>query len=134
MAATLLRQWQQLTPAEQAYLRSKPHHAFALREAREAAYEETTRRFGRNGHNNNADAFRHCFWSAILARELGYENALKFTTAHEAFPSNPAAEKSMDLFNNRIGLSIGRAKGTNQTISLRCMAALQSGKLKVMVK
>lgn len=124
MAPTLLKQWHRLTPAEQAYLRSNPHHAFALREARDAAFLETTRRFGKSGHNNNADAFRHCFWSAVLVRELGFDNASRFTAAHETLPDNPAAEESMDLHNNRIGLSVGRAKGTNQSISLRCMAAL----------
>jgi hypothetical protein len=134
MAQTLYEQWEKLTPQEQAYLRSKPHHAFAIQGARDAAYEETKRRFGRNGHNDKSDAFRHCFWSALLARELGFQDALKFTTAHEAFPTNPRGEKEMDLHNNRIGLNIGRSKGTNGAISMRCMAALQSGQLKFMVK
>lgn len=134
MASTLYKQYQQPTPQEQSYLRGNPHHAFAIQEAREEAYEETQRRFGRNGHNDKSDAFRHCYWSALLARELGFHNALKFTTAHEGLPTNPPEEKSMDCHNNRIGLNIGRVKGTNQVFSMRCMAALQAGQSKVMVK
>ena len=134
MAATLYKQFQRLTPQEQSYLRSKPYHAFAIQAARDSAYGETQRRFGRNGHNDRSDAFRHCYWSALLARELGFQDALAFTSAHEAFPNNPAEEKRMDLHNNRVGLTIGRAKGTDQVLSMRSMAALQSGQLKVMVK
>ncbi|MEH6434043.1 DUF6973 domain-containing protein [Massilia sp. DD77] len=134
MAATLYKQFQRLTPQEQSYLRSRPYHAFAIQAARDTAYKETQRRFGRNGHNDRSDAFRHCYWSALLARELGFQDALKFTTAHEAFPANPPAEKTMDIHNNRIGLDIGRVKGTDQALSMRCMAALQAGKLKIMVK
>jgi hypothetical protein len=55
-------------------------------------------------------------------------------TAHEAFPANPPEKKSMDLHNNMVGLNIGRTKGTNLALSLRCMAAVRSGKLQVVEK
>lgn len=134
MALTLYKHLRRLTPVEQSYLRRNPHHALTIYEAQDAAYTETQRRFGRNGHNDAADAFRHCFWSALLARELGFQAALRFTNAHEAYPQNPLGEKRMDVHNNRVGLNIGRAKGTNQAISLRCMAALRSGQLKIIEK
>jgi hypothetical protein len=47
----------------------------------------------------------------MLARDLGYQNALQFTNAHESDPRNPPQEKAMDLHNNSVGLSIGRAGG-----------------------
>ena len=56
------------------------------------AFAETQRRVGIDGHNDKSDAFRHCFWSAILSRELGFMNALEFTTAHESSPTNPPNE------------------------------------------
>lgn len=102
--ASVYEQFQQLTPEEQAYIRSHPFHAVPIKDAKEAAYAETRTRFGHNGHNDKSDAFRHCYWSALLARDLGYSNAKRFTTAHESSPSNPANEKAMDLHNNAIGL------------------------------
>lgn len=106
-------QYQNLTELEQSYLRNNPHHAWALKSSKEAAYTETKKRFGYNGRNEKSDAFRHCFWSALLARDLGYNNALQFTNAHESSPKNPPKEKSMDLHNNSIGLTIGRTGGEN---------------------
>lgn len=127
-------QYQQLTPKEQAYLRDNPHHAMILKDARETAFAETIRRFRRNGRNDKSDAFRHCFWSAMLARDIGYQDAMRFTTAHESSPKNRLEEKRMDLHNNRVGLHIGFSKGSNDILSARCMAALRAGKLKVLVE
>ncbi len=131
---TLYAQYQQLTPKEREYLHTHPHHAVILRGAREAAFAETIRRFGPNGHSDKSDAFRHCFWSAILARDIGYQDAMRFTTAHESSPKNRIEEKRMDLHNNRVGLGIGFKKGTNAVISERCMSALHAGKLQVLVE
>jgi len=47
---------------------------------------------------------------------------------------NDPAEKEMDLHNNKVGLEIGRTKGTNSTLIARCFAALTAGRLKVLVK
>ncbi len=101
-------QFTKLTPAEQAYIAANPDHALTIRNSKDTAFNETKRRFGKNGHNDKSDAFRHCFWSAILARDLGYKNALHFTTAHESDPANPPGEKTMDLHNNGVGLAIGK--------------------------
>ena len=131
--ASLYEQYQQLTPQEQAYLRNNPHHAMILKDAREAAFAETLRRFRRNGHNDQSDAFRHCFWSAMLARDIGYSDAKRFTSAHESSPKNRLDEKRMDLHNNQVGLDIGRSKGSNAILSARCMSALRAGKLIVLV-
>lgn len=134
MATSVYEQYNNLTSDEQMYIKSHPHHAFAIKESKEKAFAETIKYFGINGRNDKSDAFRHCFWSAILARELGYQNALQFTNAHESDPRNLPDEKAMDLQNNSIGLSIGRIGGNNNHLSGRCMAALLNGKLKVIKK
>jgi len=131
MATSVYDQYKNLTLQEQQYIRSHPHHAFSIKESKEIAFSETRKRFGMNGRNDKSDAFRHCFWSAILARDLGYQNALQFTNAHESDPRNPPKEKVMDLHNNSVGLSIGRTGGNNNQLSGRCMSALLTGKLKV---
>ncbi|NOX44080.1 MAG: hypothetical protein GXP19_10155 [Gammaproteobacteria bacterium] len=108
--------------------------ALSIKRSKEKAFEETIKYFGINGRNDKSDAFHHCFWSAILAQELGYHNALQFTNAHESDPRNPSEEKAMDLHNNSIGLSIGRNGGNNNYLSGRCMATLLNGQLKVINK
>lgn len=134
MSLSVYDQFKQLTPHEQQYITAHPHHAFAINSSKEAAFRETKMRFGFNGRNDKSDAFRHCFWSAILAREIGYSGALQFTTAHESSSLNPKDEKEMDLHNNGVGLSIGRIGGADQALSQRCMAALMVGQLKVLVQ
>lgn len=54
-------------------------------------------------HNDIADAFRHAFWNALNAHDIGAYLAKGFADAHENFPNNPDLEKSMDLINNNIG-------------------------------
>ncbi|UVW27588.1 hypothetical protein [Massilia sp. H6] len=129
---TLYEHYEELTRQEKAYLSSNPHHAMILKDSRELAFAETIRIFRRNRQNDKSDAFRHCFWSAILARDLGFHNATRFTTAHESSPKNRLEEKRMDLHNNRIGLGIGLLTGTNASLSARCMTALRTGKLRVL--
>jgi hypothetical protein len=134
MAASLYKQYTKLTLEERQYLGTHPHHAMTIEQSTKDAYQETQRRFGRNGRNDKSDAFRHCFWSAILARELGVDNALRFTSAHEAHADNDPAEKEMDLHNNKVGIGFGKNAGTNQELSFRCMFALNGGQLKILVK
>ncbi|MBD8512091.1 hypothetical protein L6J37_04400 [Photobacterium sp. WH77] len=85
----------------------------------------------KNGRNDASDAFRHCFWSALMARDLGYMNAQRFTNAHESSPDNPFMEKKMDLHNNDVGLRIGARGGSDSSLSNACMAALQGGELMI---
>lgn len=129
--ASAYEQYQNLTEKEKAYIKTHPHHVSAIKDSKGIAVKETKRIFGRNGRNDKSDAFRHCFWSALLSKELGYANALKFTTAHESSPLNPTNEKTMDLHNNKVGLKIGQGKKSIKTLSLQCHVALKSNKLKV---
>jgi hypothetical protein len=55
-----------------------------------------------NAGDNEADAFRHAYWSLLISRELGPVEAKKFTDAHERRPSNPES-RIMDLHNNQVG-------------------------------
>lgn len=133
--ATVYDQYNHLTSAERQFIKTYPIiDSMTIQEDTKKAFQETSRRFGLNGHNDKSDAFRHCFWSAMLARDIGYTKALEFTTAHESSPTNPANEKAMDLHNNSIGLFIGRAGMSDQLLSNQCIGALNSGRLVVLVK
>lgn len=134
MSASIYEQYDRLTDAEVRYLALNPHHAKIIMGSEKLASDETKRIFGRNGRNDKTDAFRHRFWSAILARDLGFLNAKKFTDAHEDFEENPKSEKSMDLHNNSIGLEIGKGGGDNKHLSSICLSALLNNRLFVIRK
>lgn len=96
---------------------------------------EAGRLFGEGSlHNGAGDAFRHCFWAALLARDIGTANALQFMKAHEDVPGNPALEKEMDLHNNGIGAAIGSASGrdSDAVLEKKCLDALVIGRLRVL--
>lgn len=55
-------------------------------------------------HNGNGDAFRHAYWNGSMVGELGVDYAKKWGDAHEYYSTG--IEKTMDLYNNRIGREI----------------------------
>ena len=123
-----------LTPREKLYLLTHPHHIGTIKENADKALAEAARQFPGPGlHNGPGDAFRHCYWSALLARDIGPDNAQTFTDAHEAYGDNPAGEKAMDLHNNGVGISIGRANqgATDGVLVGACINALNSGQLQL---
>ena len=66
-------QWNNLTPAEKAVITAltlrNPAAPLIIKNSKDVAFNETTAKFGYNGRNDKSDAFRHCFWSATLARD-----------------------------------------------------------------
>jgi len=131
MPVSIIKQLGRLSSEERIYLLMYPEHISTIKNAVFKAAAETERRFIGNNHNDAGDAFRHCFWSAILSRDLGYMHALRYTTAHETFSRNPPKEKAMDMHNNAVGLKIGRTRGPDQIISERCVSAMRSGELRL---
>jgi hypothetical protein len=122
-----------LTPAEKIYLALHPHQIAVIRADADKALAEAQRLFpGATLHNGEGDAFRHCYWSALLGRDIGKNNAVQFTSAHEGFSDNPSGERAMDLHNNAVGAGIGGANSGSPdgAISLLCQNALSTGKLK----
>ncbi len=63
-----------------------------------------------SGHNDEMDAYRHAYTSAVFAYELGIGLAGAMGTAHELrgnLNGQPHEEYFMDSFNNRVGLDVG---------------------------
>ena len=58
-------------------------------------------------HNNEGDAFKHCYMQAELTLWLGKNIAKYIGDKHEDKPDNPPKEKEMDLHNNAVGRQIG---------------------------
>jgi hypothetical protein len=82
-----------------------------FQEIREQAEQAAEERFtgSQDFTDDQADAFRHTYWNALLTKEFGEEWTAEFTTAHERNPANLAAAEAMDLHNNSIGRSIAVA-------------------------
>lgn len=59
-------------------------------------------------HNNEGDAFKHCYFQAELTLFLGRWIANLIGIKHEDKPNNPPKEKAMDLHNNTVGQQIGQ--------------------------
>lgn len=126
--------FQRLTGAEKWYVLTHPHHISTIQSNAEKALAEARRQYPNGGqHNGTADAFRHCYWSALLARDIGADNAKAFTDAHEDYEGNPAGEKAMDLHNNAAGIAIGRAhpNATDQELIGQCINAVNDGRLQL---
>ncbi len=121
-----------LTPAEKWFLITHPFMIGKIKENAEKALAESRKRYsGAGQHNGFGDAFRHCYWSALLARDIGKSAATKITTAHEGYSENPSSERAMDLHNNGVGVSIGQmnSKASDAKLAGLCSKALTSGKL-----
>jgi hypothetical protein len=55
--------------------------------------------------DDQADAFRHAYWNALVAKCCGVDFAADFATAHEA-NTQPGDALTMDLNNNAIGRTV----------------------------
>lgn len=85
-------------------------------------------------NGGHRDAFRHAYWNALMARDLGQDWTEQFATAHEAVPGNPGDFEAMDLYNNSIGRRIAAAHpgASNEVLARRVNEALKKGELIVL--
>lgn len=128
----ILDKWRNLNTAERAFISEHPLTTIDFNANANTALAEAQKRFAvASLRNGSGDAFRHCFWSAMNARDHGGKLAKQFGDAHEAAPGNPADEKKMDLFNNGIGFALGRnaAGASNEHLAVLCVEAWAGGKL-----
>jgi hypothetical protein len=96
------------------------------------------------------DAFRHCYWSALIARSFGAQLAKEVTDAHEHLQNvdlhvmqshegffgrdvHPASR--MDLHNNQVGIELGLrwSMATEEELADRCEEAVRSGRCIVLL-
>jgi RHS repeat-associated protein len=97
-----------------------PFQAIAANKCREKAYKYAKQFYGEewNADGTMANAFKHAFWNALMADEMGEEMAKEFADAHEAVNSksndpNIIDHTNMDYANNELGRSIKREKVTH---------------------
>ena len=99
-----------------------------------------------DGNGDQLDAFRHTFWMANLTIEIGGRRSKKLGKAHEkanykdfkkhqledgVFPDKISSE--MDLFNNEVGIAIGK-QGSSFELKNRVMESVLQGNCKIIKK
>lgn len=93
-----------LTPAERKLVDQNPKEAVVVFIQKTRAELSASRNFPAQGFNDESDAFRHYVWAGLLTKEIGAERAQMYLDAHEENRLQPAAERAMDLANNRGGI------------------------------
>lgn len=90
--------------------------------------------FASRGQEGPADALRHCFLAAMLARDIGYTDAMQVLVAHEMNAAWGTPASRMDLHNNAVGLEIGtRMKAASDVdLQVATMDAFLQGRLRVL--
>jgi hypothetical protein len=85
--------------------------------------------------DNDVDAFRHAYVSAVFAHELGVGSAAFWGFLNEAIPSfgsgssNSVASKNMDCWNNKVGRKHGKNAKQREGLLERIHDALKAGEL-----
>ena len=98
------------------------------------------------GNAEQVDAFRHTFWMASLTQEIGRRRAKKLGKAHEKgnyrdykkqkLEDGVVSDKissDMDLYNNNIGIEIGK-KTTKLALKKIVIETILQGKCKIIKK
>lgn len=93
---------EKLRDAEIKVISKNPLRAPKLLEIRDKAFQDAENK-AKASPGFPDDAYRHVYWSFLLAREFGENLAKEMADAHESGLNNPDAEKRMDLNNNAAG-------------------------------
>lgn len=72
--------------------------------------------------DNEADAFRHAYFSFRLADKIGSERAKRFTDSYEISNINTMGARCMDLFNNREGRRMCEESKSDKASDRRALA------------
>lgn len=85
-------------------------------------------------YNGAGDAFRHCWWSALMTRNQSVYVAAIVGDLHEHYAvGQPANEKDMDLYNNARGRDVAGMTVNDSHAANYCFNASLNGTLRVLV-
>jgi hypothetical protein len=104
---------------------------------------------GNDNNGGHLDAFKHSFWMARLSQGIGKGASLSLGKAHEKgnyktfkkhkledgfLPDKPSSD--MDLFNNMIGVEIGKKnkKASKKELIQHLLESLENGELRILSK
>ena len=119
----------------------RPLHAYTVKENAQKARDASANAGLPDPRDGQWDAFRHAYWNALNARDLGEQTSALFPTLHETgseannpkSPNYDPVSVKMDLYNNEVGRKIGAANPnvTDGELQIKVMEALNAGELKV---
>jgi hypothetical protein len=96
-----------VTPAERNYCFWNPYDCSKARDQAEIALQYAKDLYpDRTLFQGTGDAFRHCYWNALMEVFVDHETAYEVATRHES--QSRGVDKEMDLKNNKKGREIGR--------------------------
>lgn len=75
------------------------------------------------------DAFRHCYWNALMTVHIGADQAKSVADNHEESASGSPASSQMDYHNNQVGRDIGASSPDEGAALNGCVAATTDGRL-----
>lgn len=128
--------YDEMNEQEKRVCRHNPRDCYESRNAPGDSFDWQAKKFPRGGHNDRADAFRHCMWSGLMVkRSRDYQFAEQFGNAHEyGAKGQPVAERDMDLYNNDWGRFAGDQlrNSSDRAVADRCAQYANNGTLRTL--
>ncbi|GEC06572.1 hypothetical protein SSP24_42270 [Streptomyces spinoverrucosus] len=121
-----------ITDAEWDYCFWNPYDCSLAWDRADTAFKKAQELYPDNTlFQGTGDAFRHCYWNALMEIRLSTKDAYEIATRHES--TSRGVDKEMDLRNNSIGRGIGRSKTGQTSAGIRsrdaCRNAQKNGSL-----
>lgn len=108
-----------------------PIDCYTARNDANTAFNTAAELYPDSTHNGPGDAFRHCYWNALMAIHINPDQAKTVADNHEELGSGPEAERQMDYKNNEIGREIGSNSPDEESAKNGCIGAVDSGRLQL---
>ncbi|MDE7031071.1 MAG: hypothetical protein K2P63_14075 [Lachnospiraceae bacterium] len=147
MPASLYDKWGSLTDSEKALVVLYPTQALVIQSNAIKAMNSANSVYGHNGNGDVSDAYRHGYWNALNARDVGSGISEKFATAHEDISDEEMntlyngfygwQHRSMDLHNNKVGrevVSWSDISTYDIVLSERIKEQIKKGNMVILVK
>ncbi|MGK5507548.1 DUF6973 domain-containing protein [Brevibacillus formosus] len=127
-----------LNPKEQELYDQSPSKGFKALMAGKGAWNYTELAFGRNGTDEESDAFRHALWNMWIVWAVNDSWAEKWTSAHEdgaSYQNKKSLTYKMDMHNNEEGRYKAAQEGidsdsSRSDVKIAIDELYKSGKLK----
>lgn len=121
-----------VTEAESDYCFWNPYDCSIAHDRANVAFKKAQEIYPDNTlFQGTGDAFRHCYWNALMEIRLSTKDAYEIATRHES--KSKGVDKTMDLRNNSIGRGIGRKNDGKTSAGTRskkaCVNAQKNGSL-----
>lgn len=108
-----------------------PIDCYTARNDANTAYATAEELYPDSLHNGPGDAFRHCYWNALMTIHINKDQAKIVADNHEEISNGPEAENKMDYKNNEVGRGIGESSPNEEAAKNGCVDAVNDGRLQL---